>query len=456
VRFYFQQGVRIVTWLIGGIAIYLASLNLRGERGVVVLGATDWTFSDKVNIPEIQKEQFLNTADKLLGGYSTMFEFETKVIGKPYSNLVAAILNDRVDMGTISPYTFLYHHYNDSIQIRHRLRFVGAKYLSSGQTYFPGFIINSSRHESLDSILQKNAKTKFLLSSERLSTSTRVIPLLLLIEKGLDDQIEGSLNVDRRDMLKRIKTDKCGDTTYVGVMTDDQWEALRKAKDDTELTFLRLDSLEVPYDPVMVNVEHWEKRFKNPFDTFIDFIMLRTFPYWRDREEVIFDALREMMAPRKENEEWVENMGVFKDRVASWIVGNPVSNQENWYYLYVPVGENGHGYDFDSTKECLPKSEIESVDVKSFQIVKSGMKKGFPYYSNNYQYYTDFVDSFSLCFKKVDGDTIISQFNKIHEFYDIYQVRTVNLTPQLHPGLHLLPSKRWHESKIKPARFFSN
>ena len=211
VRFYFEQIARIGVWLIDGIALYFFSVTLKGEKGLVVIGSTDWSFSDSVDIGRVQKEQYYGAFDSLLGGYSRIYEIDVKVIGKPYFNLIGSVINDRVDIGTVSPYTYLYYSRNHP-GIMKRVRFIGKKYTTAGQTYNPGFLMKKdhSRHISdAKGLLNPKNSLKLLISDERLSTSTRVVPLMVMIEAGHQGSARAATSISRLKMLEELNEDTC-------------------------------------------------------------------------------------------------------------------------------------------------------------------------------------------------------------------------------------------------------
>lgn len=489
---FFREIIRVAVWLIGGFALFFFSENLRGEKGVIEMGSTDWSFSDSVDIRSILKEEVSTGAERLLGSYSKEYEFDLKVVKRPYSNLVGAVLNDRVDIGIVSPYTYLFHHEKGDSLFRSRSRLIGRKYSSYGLTYTPGFILNKKYKDSLttaEDIFKKDRNLKLLISDEELSTSTRVIPLIAMIDHGQFDVAKRSRPVSRQDMLDMLQADKDSlgkadslhlnfssvpkgvnqrhemedkldlirkvhvksvkvpsDTIVLGVSTSDQWEFMKKK--DPGLYFIPLEDYKIPYDPVVVNREQWEWRFKNPFDALSDFIRFKTFPLWRTREDIILDALRGIVKKTEDENEWIDSNTVFVQRVSSWLVkpqSDSIRSDSTSISLLIPRGE------FDITGSW---SVSQNDSLRFFRVDTNEELNRNEYVSASYPY--RLVTNDSLVILPVtppDSSGMKRTIGQLDQYYFEAIMKTRNKIPLdsiTNSGWHILPERifiKWQRQK---------
>lgn len=288
-----------------GIVSYLVADRVYSSKEVIIIGISDFSYSDSINFADIYKKQSISKANKLLGGYHPSLAFDIVTVAGGYDQLWEALKDNRIDMAFVSPYNFACKVREEPSEFNNYFKLIGGKYTSIGKKYHAGFLANKIAFKGQDKELNNfkdtikikellsdaSVRLKVYLSNEDKSTSGYKIPIMWLKKN----------NCDTNKIKRGIVPDNflnINDTNVLALcsFSSDLWYNLRKSNPEIakNLFFFPVDD-SIPMDAVVVLKSRWDKEINSFKNNFIDMLKLRNIDISIDRDSVVRKSLRYMM-----------------------------------------------------------------------------------------------------------------------------------------------------------------
>ncbi|MFI5251736.1 MAG: hypothetical protein ACHQQQ_04805 [Bacteroidota bacterium] len=317
-----QAKMVIIKIIMPLLTIFLAGVSLNGLfhpehiKKRVVLGITNYTSSTGGKLSQ-RDSTFVVSASKILGPLASTYQFDMKMMGVDYEDLLIALHKGTVDLASISPYTYIYYYNKNHYCAKDKdkdpfsdFRTVGQQYNQGRAYYYSGFLKFrfDNSFDSLVEITRDTTKVKYLiLNREHKSTSTYIIPTIYLEQHGREDLVNNHTEMTRLEFIQKLKRDSdwWPPGTIIAFSNDD-YDNLDSAI-SKRLDYIRIDSVPIPYDPVMINAERWDKEIK---------------PHEKEIKDSFGDIISFYDEPNETS--WVNKNSYFIDYVESGIIVDSV------------------------------------------------------------------------------------------------------------------------------------
>lgn len=289
----------------GGFIALAITEKVKPTRVEVKLAITDFEPEPRSNVTDMYENEYIQPAVQNLGNFADVISIKVEKIGKPYDNILDALQNERIDLAVVSPFTYIFYKKMGDSVFNNSLKVIGFKFPNTGgHHYYSGFVFNKDNGNRIREMLQQvdtlvsraarypgnTSNFRLILSDESLSTSGRIVPERWLIERDLACLVKDANFLPAKEMLPIIAYNE----GYFGALSTNQWEIFQKADPElsARLEFYPLEEVPIPFDPLMVKNEVWDKKFTKWYHLIADFFLLRNLDLCKTRQDIILESLR--------------------------------------------------------------------------------------------------------------------------------------------------------------------
>jgi hypothetical protein len=333
------------------------------------------------------KDDFLEPAIKSLGDYEKTLALNVIEVG-PYDQILADVTTGKADIASLPPFAYIFYNWYFSDIDTHsfnpvsKTKVVGYKNTSQrGNFYKAGLLFNKSKNddfvgETAAKIIAKvnTEKGKVIFSNESLSTSGNHIAKTWLMSQGCTDLWVNGTKVASSEMLEALcytnhpDSNTCTNKPYeVGFFSSDQWDILKRydPQEAKKFNWVPIPDLPIPYEPILVNKEDWDRKFDSGWQRLWDMLTLRKLDFRKSRKEIILESLQSFMTPIQKESEWLKHNRVFANVLRSGVADEIVTGS-NSVYVWFPVSE-----DSDSRRVSYDDSELKNSIFCFYQLDKN-------------------------------------------------------------------------------------
>lgn len=310
----------------------------------------------------VPANQRADLADRVASLLRRPLDFHVKVSEPPYSNIWWDLESRRIDVAFVSPIPYLTRlkaSMDNTREYKDEIVELGQLYRSKQSTYRSGFVfkkLTSVERLNADGFRSIKGRWKqLILNSEELSTSTRVVPSLVLLEWGWDDLVADAMVLQREGIIDTIRRSDAKDG-WVGVLSNEDWQRLNRESEARAdgLGFVAIDSLPIPFDVVVARKSLFGSS-GSPLDPRLS----------DDERKQLVHAMRPSMNPlHDEGKDWIKRHRAFAEYVSSGVVVRGLvdsrkseTSRAGTYYVLMP----GQISDFCNTSRLLRDTQSHRV-----------------------------------------------------------------------------------------------